>query len=107
MVGRHPREGLTIKLDLAFEYGPPFRRVAQRNAEDRIGLGDAGDLLKRFASQTPADLCERGPLSIRQTDARLQVRLQNPVLCGEVLWWNREGICAACRVKKSASLLTA
>jgi hypothetical protein len=66
--------------------GPPLgtvKRLSDQLAipnQDGIRLGDRGDLLKRFAAQPLADFRQSGPLSITEPEARLKVRLQNPVL---------------------------
>jgi hypothetical protein len=54
-------------------------------AENGIGSGDARHLLQPFPSQTPADFRQRGPLAVRQPQARLQVTSQNPVLGRQIL----------------------
>jgi hypothetical protein len=52
--------------------------------QDGVGLGDAGDLSKRFASHTPPDLGEGGAHGIIQPQSRWQLRPQNTILRGQI-----------------------
>ena len=52
--------------------------------EDGVRPGHASDLLQRLPAESLTDLGQPGPLSIDQSQDRLTMRFQNPILRHEV-----------------------
>ena len=54
-------------------------------AENRVRVGDAGDLLQEFPAQPFTNFCERGSLRTAQPEAWQQMGFQDSVLDQQVL----------------------